>query len=97
MGSQHTQTSVRGKRFIERWQSDLFSKLAFEFRDRWATPEGGLVVIFDNVPTGWTCDFSRINSFRPGCFGVTQDGRVFETVGGNYWEGAKQWAGLTVR
>jgi len=63
--------------------------------------EGGLVVFWDNVVTGWICDLQNPKGWRPGCMAIpANDSPVYEgvyyTVGGNHQDGSKEWKGSAV-
>lgn len=58
-------------------------------------PDTGFVVFWGTTAQGWTLCLTP-NSWRPGCYAVSHDGKVLEGVGGSYNSGAKNWTELVV-
>ena len=56
--------------------------------------ESGFVRIFDGKPYGWCADMGSPNTERPHAFIVGYNGDVFEAIGGDDYNGAKEWQAL---
>ena len=52
---------------------------------------GGVALVFDGEVYGWKDQLRDPGHERPGVLAVDVRGRVWEAIGGNYYDGAKAW------
>lgn len=58
----------------------------------------GVVVIFEGEVAGWVDEVRNPEAWRPGCVAIGPDGRYrYVAVGGNDYDGAREWAGVCRR
>ncbi len=53
--------------------------------------KGGVVVIHKKHVTGWMNQLRDPQNWKPGCYAVNEDGRIWMTVGGSPDDGATSW------
>lgn len=53
--------------------------------------KNGVVVIYKNKVVGWMNKIKDPQVWKPGCFAVNEDGRIWLSVGGSQDEGAESW------
>lgn len=51
----------------------------------------GVVVIYNEAVTDFIDTIRNPEQFKPGCIGVLRNDALYETVGGNDYEGATRW------
>jgi hypothetical protein len=51
----------------------------------------GFVVCFDGKVSGWTSGLKTPESWTPGCIAVGVDGKCYEAIGGDGYNGATSW------
>lgn len=70
-------------------------------KKKYGTPEGGAVVfVRKNIggrwaACGWVNTIRDPNHWEPGCIAIDSAGNVWETRGGDNWNGAVEWAAIT--
>ncbi|MBW1246701.1 antirestriction protein ArdR [Pseudomonas tolaasii] len=67
-------------------------KIASEWRQNNQEHTGGIVCIWERSAYCWKNELRDPNHERPGVYAVLEDGQVFIAEGGNYQNGAEQWA-----
>ncbi|MFC3945609.1 antirestriction protein ArdR [Pseudomonas gingeri NCPPB 3146 = LMG 5327] len=67
-------------------------KIARVWRKNNAERAGGIVCIWEGSAYCWKNELRDPDHERPGVFAVLEDGQVFIAEGGDYSNGAKQWA-----
>ncbi|WP_020408961.1 hypothetical protein [Hahella ganghwensis] len=70
--------------------------LANEFRERHGmTGKGGVVVFFNGTAEGWMNELRDPHAWVPGCIAIDETGNTWESVGGNDYDGAKEWSAIS--
>ncbi|MCU7940636.1 MAG: hypothetical protein KZQ64_07295 [gamma proteobacterium symbiont of Bathyaustriella thionipta] len=73
-------------------QPSVNAQIAAQWRkDNGYAGKGGVVIIYDGVVDGWSNELRDPQSWQPGCFAIDESGNEWQTVGGNYYNGAKSW------
>jgi hypothetical protein len=69
-----------------------FEGQAAEYRSRWKTPKGGLIV-FNNSgeACGWINELRDPEHWEPGCIAIDESGTRWKATGGNNYDGAESW------
>ena len=72
---------------------------AAHYRAVWNHQAGVIVIVgsrsagwMNAVAVGWMNELRDPQNWEPGCLAVDCDGRVFESIGGNAQDGAREWA-----
>lgn len=75
---------------------------AAHYRAVWNYPTGVVVIVgtrslgwMNAVAVGWMNELRDPKNWEPGCLAVDPAGRVFEAIGGNAYDGAREWAEVT--
>lgn len=69
-----------------------FNSRATEYRSRWETPAGGLIVFNnDGDACGWTNKLRDPQHWEPGCIAMDESGNRWKATGGNNYDGATSW------
>lgn len=68
----------------------------FDIAKRWRTEneylgKGGVVIIFNDVATGWVAELPPASQWTPGGIAVDEEGRTWRASGGNENDGALRW------
>lgn len=70
----------------------LLKSLAEEYRRNVRhNLKGGVVVIHRQHVAGWMNELRDPQHWKPGCFAVNEDGRIWMTIGGSQDEGSESW------
>jgi len=80
-------------------KSDFFHKeinvsdLARKYRDKIGR-YNGVVVVFDGEVNGWMNELRDPDGWVPGCVAIDSQERCFISVGGNDYDGSKEWRAI---
>lgn len=57
---------------------------------------GGVVVFFDGELNGWMNQLRDPQTWRPGCIALDEQGNQWKSVGGNDYDGAREWVPVII-
>lgn len=56
--------------------------------------KGGIVLVWNDAAYGWKDTLRDPQHERPDVYAVDADGNIWQTVGGNSYDGAKKWEAI---
>jgi len=58
------------------------------------TGKGGVVVLFEGKVSGWMNELRDPQGWEPGCIALDEQGKAWQSVGGDAYNGAERWEPL---